>query len=202
MASVMHPADSGVRMLTMLSRPRKVAVALALILSPLPANAQTVAQTFDELQSILRIGDAVQVTDSGGETVQGRIAGVSTNSISVTVDGRQRDVPEATIREIRRRRADPWWNGVLIGTAIGVGVGAVTKERNCGSTDCGEGGLIDPGLYVFGAVIGAGTGALADHLISKFDTLFSNPPITSARSVRFSAILWKGTKGLQMSVMF
>ncbi len=173
-----------------------------LALTPRLILAQQPAGRFGELQSILRIGDAVRVTDSRGETVHGRVAGVSATSISVTVDGRQRDLPEATIREVGRRRPDLWWNGVLIGTAIGAGVGAVTKERNCGSTDCGEGGLVDPGLYVFGAVIGAGTGALVDHFIRKFDTVFANSPTASARNLRLSAILWNRTKGVLVSVMF
>jgi hypothetical protein len=59
-----------------------------LALMPQLALAQPPVRSFAELQSILRIGDEVQVTDSGGKTTEGRIAGASKNFLSVTVDRR------------------------------------------------------------------------------------------------------------------
>lgn len=173
-----------------------------LALTPRLTLAQQPVRSFAELQSILKIGDTVRVTDASGKTTQGRIASVSGSSLSVTVEGRQQELLEATIREVKRRRPDLWWNGVLIGAAIGAGVGAVIKERNCGSTDCGEGGLVDPGLYVFGAVIGAGTGAVIDLSIKRFDTLFASSLTARVRNFRLSPVLSKGTKGLELSVTF
>jgi hypothetical protein len=162
----------------------------------------TSGRSFADLQSILKTGDEVQITDSSGQTTRGRIAGVSTNSLGLTVDGRQRDLPEATVREVKRRRPDLWWNGTLIGAVIGTVVGAVVKERNCGSTDCGEGGVVDPGFYMFGAGIGAGAGALVDLSIRRFDTLFVSPSPASVRRFRLSPVLSRNTQGVHVSVTF
>lgn len=175
---------------------------LFLALMPRSALAQTPARSFADLQSILKIGDEVQITDSGGKTSQGTIVNVSTGSLGLTVDGRQRDLSEATIREVKRRRPDLWWNGILIGAVVGTVAGAVVKQRNCGSTDCGEGGLVDPGFYVFGAAIGAGAGALVDRSIKRFDTLFARPSPASVPRFSLLPVLSRSTKGLQLSVTF
>lgn len=188
-----------------IANPMKLCVygVLSLVaLMPRLALAQQPAESFAVLGSILRIGDAVRVTDSSGKTTQGRITGVSTSSLSVTVDGREQILPETTIQKVTRRRPDPWWNGALIGAAVGAVVGAVVAKQNCGSTDCGEGGLVTPGFTLIGAGIGAGAGALVDRFISRFDTVFAGPPPASVRSVRLSPVLSKGTKGLQLSVTF
>jgi hypothetical protein len=69
-------------------------------------------------------------------------------------------------------------------------VGAVVEARNCGSTDCGEGGNVDPGFYVFGAGIGARVGAVLDRSIQRFDTLFATPSPASVRRVSLVPILF------------
>jgi hypothetical protein len=173
-----------------------------LTLMPRLALAQTPARSFADLQSTLKTGDEVQITDSSGKTSHGRIVGISTSSLGLTVDGLQRDLSATAIREVKRRRPDPWWNGILIGAVVGTVVGAVVKERNCGSTDCGEGGLVDPGFYVFGAGFGAGAGALVDHSIRRFDTVFTSPSPASVPGFSLSLVLSRDTKGLQLSVTF
>lgn len=181
----------------------RMLIALALLaLTPRSALAQQSARSFTELQSALKIGDRVRVTDLSGKTTQGQVAGVARSSLSLTVDGRQQELPEAAIQEVTRRRPDPWWNGALVGAAIGAGSGLVVKRLNCGATDCGEGGLVDPGFKLIGAGMGAGVGALVDRLISRFDTVFARPAIASGRSFRFLPVLSKGTKGVALSVTF
>lgn len=173
-----------------------------LALLPRVALAQPPVQSFAELQSTLKPGDEVQITDSSGRTTRGRVVRVSMGSLDLTVNGRQEELLEATIREVRRRRPDLWWNGALIGAVVGTVAGAAVKQRNCGSTDCGEGGLVDPGFYVFGAGIGAGAGALIDHSVRRFDTVFVRSPPSSVRRFSLSPFLSRGLKGLQLSVTF
>jgi len=177
-------------------------VALSLFaLMPSLALAQQ-SRSFAALQSVLKIGDSVRVTDSSGKVAEGRIADVSVSALKLLVAGRQQDMPESGIREVKRRRPDPRWNGALIGAAIGALAGAAVKQWNCGSTDCGEGGLVDPGFYVFGAGIGAGAGALVDRSIKRFDTVFVRPPTASRRSFKLTPILSKKAKGLELWLRF
>ena len=124
------------------------------------------------------------------------------SSLRLNVDGRLREVSEAEVREVGKRRPDRWWDGALIGAGIGAVVGAVVKAYNCGSTDCGEGGLVDPGFYLLGAGIGAAAGALVDHSISRFDTVFVGPPAVSGRDFCLVPILSKDAQGLALSLRF
>jgi hypothetical protein len=169
-------------------------------LMPRAALAQPPARSFAELQSILKSGDDVQITDNSGTRTRGKVADVSMNSLGLTVDGRRRDLPEPTIREIKKRRPDSRWNGTLIGAAIGTAAGAFAKAHNCGATDCGEGGLVDPGFYFIGAAAGAGAGALVDGAIRKFDTVFAAAP--AAPRFSLSVVLSRNVKGFELSVAF
>ena len=171
-------------------------------LAPQLALAQAPTQSFTDLRSILTDGDAVQIMDSNGKATRGHITGVSTDALTLTVDGRQRVLPEATIQTITRRRHDPWWNGALLGAAVGAVAGTVIAHQNCGSTDCGEGGLVDPGFKVIFGGIGAGAGALVDRFISRFDPVFARPPAARVGRLRLSPVLSKGTKGFELSVTF
>jgi hypothetical protein len=173
-----------------------------LALMPRVALAQPPVQSFAELQSILKPNDEVQITDSSGRTTRGRVVRVATGSLNLTVNGRQQELLEATIRDVKRRRPDVWWNGALIGAVAGTVAGAAVKRRNCGSTDCGEGGLVDPGFYVFGAAFGAGAGALIDSSVRRFDTLFARSSPSSVRMFSLTPFLSRGLKGFQLSVTF
>ncbi len=182
---------------------RVIALVLACLL-PLPAWAQQPARSFEELQSQLKVkvDDIVYVTGQSGERLKGRILGLSATSLRLAVNGTQRDLRETTIREIKKRRPDRWWDGALLGAVIGAAAGYWTGWSLCDGGDCGEGGLVNPGFAVFGAGIGAGAGALADLSIRRFDTLYANPSAASVRSLRLSPVVSKGTKGLQLSVTF
>ena len=168
---------------------------------PASASAQVPVGSFAELQSVLKAGDEVRVTDTGGATTQGTVIDLSGRGLNLTVDGRSRTFAEATIRQLGKRRRDSPWNGVLIGAAIGTAAGAITKARNCGATDCGEGGLVDPGFYFIGAAAGAGVGALVDGAIKKFDVVFTAPP-PGAASVSFAPLLSRQMIGVRVSVAF
>jgi len=90
---------------------------LVLTLSPVGVRAQTVAASFDDLQHTLKVGQSVVLTDDGGKA-RGTVEKLSTSSITIGAH----TFSEATVREIKLR--DPWWNGAVIGAAIGAGLAA------------------------------------------------------------------------------
>ncbi|RPI56153.1 MAG: hypothetical protein EHM55_05815, partial [Acidobacteria bacterium] len=100
-----------------LSRTGKAAVVLALFLSPLPASAQTVAQTFDELRGQLKRGDTVWVTDKSTRESRGRIVDLAESSLVLTTDQGRQEVAAPDIMRLRQRRPDSVVNGALIGAA-------------------------------------------------------------------------------------
>jgi len=150
----------------------------------------------------VKVDDVVYLTDQSGERLKGTILGLSATSLRLAVNGTQRDLRETTVREIKKRRPDRWWDGALLGAVIGAAAGFTIRSSICGGGDCGEGGLVNPGFGVFGAAIGAGAGALGDLLTKRYDTVFANSPTAGGRSLRLSPLLSRGTKGVQLSATF
>src|SRR5215218_8285963 len=75
------------RMNVMLSlNPRRWStLAVFVILAPSPAPAQTVANSFEELQQVLKKGQTVVVTDASGQGTKGKVADVSPSSLVLLI---------------------------------------------------------------------------------------------------------------------
>ena len=166
-------------------------LAVFVILAPSPAPAQTIAYSFEELQTVLKKGQTVIVTDASGQRVKGKLADVSPSSLVVFIP-EARTFAEGTVTEIRA--TDPVWNGALIGAAIGTGL-AVWDY------------LIDPSepgnAAIFTVAIGLGTalGAGIDALVNRAGkAVYVSPRQT--RRLRISPVLGKDRQGALVSVRF
>ena len=71
----------------MLSESRRLvsALFLATLLVPCLARAQSVAESFDQLQKLLKADDVVVVTSNGGTQTTGRVTEIASNSLTITV---------------------------------------------------------------------------------------------------------------------
>jgi hypothetical protein len=120
--------------------PRSVSVLVSpafvwvlLLLGPAEARAQLVATSFADLQTLVRAGDTLEVTDTSGRRTTGRLGDLSASSLELLVWRNdhlgERTVPqkvvEADVTRIRLARRDSLWNG----TAIGLGVGWRQMKR-------------------------------------------------------------------------
>ena len=54
---------------------------LLLVMAPRQASAQVVATSFEELQALMKPADTVYVTDPGGVTIKGKLAGLSASAL-------------------------------------------------------------------------------------------------------------------------
>lgn len=93
-------------------------LAVFVILAPSPAPAQTIANSFEELQAVLKKGQTVIVTDASGQRVKGKVADVSPSSLVVLIP-EARTFAEGIVTEIRAA-ADSLRNGALIGVESGL----------------------------------------------------------------------------------
>ena len=123
---------------------------LALALFPGSVRAQEPAESFDDLQHALKVGQRVLLIGESGEA-KGTVDKLSTSSI--TIGGRTFN--EATVREIRLR--DPWWNGALIGAVIGAGL--ATWDYTIDPSEPGNAAIFAVTISL-GAAIGGGVDAL------------------------------------------
>jgi hypothetical protein len=170
------------------------------LLMPSAAWAQQPATSFGELRSKIRIGDDVEVTEYDGKNNKGRITDLTSTSLSLDNKGIHTNLTEMTVQEVRKHIDDSLWNVVLVGIGSGAAAGAVIGTVWC--SDCQEPWLATLGGLVVGAPIGAGTGALIDLFIRRFDRVYMGPAKLSDRRFHVLPILSKTRRGVEIALSF
>jgi uncharacterized protein YcfJ len=135
-------------------------VAAAVLTAVGSADGQPV-RSFDELAKRLVAGDDVVVTERTGTRRRGRVTALSPSALDVAVADAIRTYERWEVRRVELRRRDPVRNGVLIGLASGLVLGAVAGGRldssACPQTgiECGQGRLVAAaGAALWGALAG------------------------------------------------
>jgi len=172
-----------------------IALFLLLALSP-RVGAQGVARSFEQLQLLVRVGDAISVRESNGAETAGKIDRLSSSSLTLVTSGRQREFRETDVNTIRQRRGDSLANGALWGLASGVAAGGVFAAVFCG--DCSGGVLAVNALFVGG--VGAGIGVGVDALITRRVVIFERP--SGAAALGVIPLLGQRRRGVALSVTF
>ena len=129
-------------------------VAFAWLLLGSDAAAQTPAQSFADLQPLLKPGQRVIVTDAKNVETTGRVVSILGNQLEIDQGRRQLVFSEDTVRWIVED--DSNWNGALIGAGVGLVLAVVAtlwiSERETGFL--GTGGLNE--AEVAGALVSLG----------------------------------------------
>jgi len=162
--------------------------------------AQEPAHTFEELKHVLMTGDKVQVITDSGKKIHGRIAAISSSAL-VLAGKDQRAFSEESIREVKRRHPDRWWNGALIGFGAGAATGLLINRSSCGDdSECLTIGTV---AVVFPSMaIGAATGALIDYSVMRFDTVFIPSKASGKPNLTLMPVYSKDQKGVLLSISF
>jgi hypothetical protein len=119
----------------------------------------------------LNAGDRVVVTDDR-QSIRGRIADITTDSLALEGDGGPRRFPFATLRQIDRV-GDSVANGTAIGAGIGGGAALALMAKVCSNSGCADtSASLDPRFVLLGSLIGAGVGAIVDAAIDRRQTVY------------------------------
>lgn len=172
------------------------AFAMASTLFPATVRAQAAAQSFADLQRILRVGQMVIVTDASGQETKGKIADVSASAL-VVLGSDRRTFVDGTITKIRR--TDPLWNGALIGAGLGGALVTVGVQSTRGRSDAFYlwefiGSWLAPAM-------GAISGALADRAIGT-GSVYLAPSRVSRASIAVSPSFARRGRGVLVSFRF
>ena len=117
----------------------KVAIVLAvisLLLAVALAAAQEPVRDFTQLNTRLRPGDTVWVTDAQGREVKGQIRALGADALTLEGGG-GRTFGAPDVRTIEVRRNDSLGNGALIGLGVGGGLALGLCLANADSNDAG-----------------------------------------------------------------
>jgi hypothetical protein len=198
----------------MISRHRLAALGVMLLSVgfPLTARAQAVATSFDELRSLVRPGESIDVIDAKGRTTRGKLGALSTSSLELLArdtapDGSERFIPqkplgESDIRQIVVRRRDPVWKGTLIGAAVVGGPWLLLCNPATDWCYYNDGANLYRGLALITTGIGAGIGALIDAAINPRTTVYYHAPNQTASRLRVAPVVSRSAVGLQLSMGF
>jgi hypothetical protein len=127
---------------------------------PARAAAQEPVRSFDQLNTRLKVGDTVWVTDASGREVKGKLSELSTTSLTLSAGEDRRSFQGPDVRAVVERPRDSLKFGALLGLGIGIGTGlAITVA--VGDADVAGAAL---GIGMLGAM-GAGIGAGIDAAI-------------------------------------
>jgi hypothetical protein len=192
-------------MVTPLCRERRLIV-LAVIFWGWAAGAAS-AQTPDQrpmttpslavVKARVPIGDVVYVTDATGNTIKGKLAALTDDTVKVKARAEVRSVSTAEVRRIQWQQPDSPLTGVLIGAAIGAipGIYWLVVDPNECNGMCPE----EYKLIAIGAIVGG----LIDRAITRRVTLYAAGAASGrAKSVMISPFVMRERKGVQVAIKF
>jgi hypothetical protein len=139
-------------------------IALTLALSSALAAPSVFAQTavvHGDWAAVeaLAAGTSVRVETMSGDTLNGKLSGVTDEALTLRHSGKPVVLNRNNIRRVYRREGSPRLRGALVGAAVGgtigfgTGLGFYLPARN------DIVGAVVPGFTIMGALAGAGIGA-------------------------------------------
>ena len=161
------------------------------------ASAQSVPASFTDLQFLVAPGDRVTVVDTAGTQTKGRISELDGSTLSIRSGDGQRRFRVDDVVVIRQRKQDSVRNGVIIGAAIGAGLGVIA-ELSCGARDeyCGYTGIATIGSAIWGTFVGV----TADLLHSTPREVFRRGPDGVSKSLTVSPLVAPRGAGAQVAL--
>jgi hypothetical protein len=127
-----------------------------------PVASSARAAAFEDLLDHVRPGDQVQITKSDGQTISGRIARITADSVTLEGHRRPRTIEAADVARIGRK--DSLKEGFFWGALGGVVVSEMLLRGTCGPTGYDPECRANAGLLLVpvGIGIGIGAGVLTD----------------------------------------
>jgi hypothetical protein len=177
-----------------------IVLVAAAISVPLFAAAQQPVRSFDALNTRLKPGDTVWVTDAQGREIKGRITSLAADSLIVDADGRK-TLPATQVRIVENRRRDSLANGAIIGMVAGFATAAGVIIADCTNDTCPAGGIVIYAL-LFGGV-GAGVGVGVDAAIpGRRQVVYRAPSSGPSARLSIAPFITPRTKGVAVAFSF
>jgi hypothetical protein len=178
---------------------RAASVSLILALLATTGEAQELAGSFDQLRVLIKSGDTVRVTDSTGQEVRGTISDVSSSSLAIVTEGRQRVFLDRDVAAIRQRRPDSLANGAKWGFVVGASLGALAGITLVGEYGDEASAAIPIFALLYGG-LGTGVGAGLDAMTSSDQVIYARRASSSRLTLR--TIVTPSRKGILASLAF
>ena len=172
---------------------------------PTLSAAQEPVTSFDQLNTRLKVGDTVWVTDAQGREIKGQIRELGPSAL--TLDSADTTTLDAdAVRLVAQRKGHPVGRGALYGliggAAAGVILGAtgVVSCEDCANSSSGKDAL-RAGLAL--GVVGAGLGAVIGAARpGKEVVVYRAPGASGSARLSLAPVITPRTKGVAVSFSF
>jgi len=174
--------------------------AALIVLLPARSAAQEPVKSFDQLNTRLKPGDTVWVTDAAGREVKGKIVDLAPGALTVKADA-SRTYGPADVNLIHERRPDSFKNGALIGLGVG---GGLSLGLCLAASESEDYGWCAFAAGIYGGV-GAGIGVGIDALIPGKKLVAYRAPGTPGSSqarLSLAPVITPRTKGVAVVFSF
>lgn len=165
-----------------------------------PAPALPAAPLVSPLLGRISPGDRVRVELAGGRTVKGRIADLAPEDFGLR--GKSTRVPNNSVVEVRVRRNDSIFDGLLIGTAVAFAVFTVGTLNDNTPRNCINDSQLLFECAVAGALFGGPIGMLIDARLHRYDVVYSQGSPSANNRVRLGPTVDPTRAMLAVSLRF
>jgi hypothetical protein len=173
--------------------------AISLLLAFALAAAQEPVTAFDQLNTRLKPGDTVWVTDAQGREVKGKVQALAPDAITLKGDG-PRTFAAGDVGLIRKREPDSLKNGALIGLGAGAGI-AIAACAEISRNEDNDAAWCAVAFGFYGG-IGAGIGVGIDALIPGKKLVAYRAPGSSQARLSIAPVVTPRAKGVAVSFAF
>ena len=181
-----------------------VALFSAMLALPSVAPAQEPVKSFDQLDTRLKPGDTIWVTDAQGREVKGRIRELTPSALELDSGG-GRSYQAGDVRLVAQSGGRNTGKGALWGLVAGAAAGAVIGASSGNEGDYGtQGGWALAGAGIFGG-IGAGVGAALGAVWGKPAQVVYRAPAAPASAdgrLSIAPVFTPRAKGVAVSFAF
>ena len=168
---------------------------VAAILTVAPgASAREPVRDFSQLNTRLKPGDTVWVTDAQGREIKGKITDLRDASMTLDRDGTTM-LQADNVRLVRQRKGSK-----LFGCLVGLGAGIAGGLAYSAAADSGEEAM--GGFFIAG--IGAGVGTLIGAFVPRSREVYRAPGAAGQAQARASVapFVTRRAKGVAVSLAF
>lgn len=184
----------------LIGRERLAAACLVLLALGRPAGAQeVVANSFDQLRLVARLGEKMTITNADGAQVTGKLAALSPTSLTLLVGKSRRDLVEGDVEAITGYGHANLARGAKWGLGIGAGFGVLSGLAITGPCHgCGE---FIASFTIIYAGLGAGIG-VGMAAITPTRPMIYSAPVVERRRLAVSPIATRTRQGAAVSWTF
>ncbi|HZI50968.1 MAG TPA: hypothetical protein VFE29_04040 [Terriglobia bacterium] len=159
------------------------------------------ANSFEQLQVLVKPGDTVVVIDKEGRSTKGKVQNISRESLHLKSGGNVREFAQRDAVEIKKRQADSLANGAIIGAVAGGAFGSLGAIAVCNEGCDGDGGTVAAVIGIY-AGMGAAIGVGIDALIKPRRTIYRSPGQSALSNIHVAPLIGGGRRGVALKWSF